>query len=116
MLGREQDEAARYVVTARSLNIRKGPDASFEAVAAALKIGTEVLLLEARDRWSLVEVVADPEIEGWVSNAYIAASGGGDSSVSPRSAVTGPASTNPGTAPVSRKNGGKGKKARRHAQ
>jgi hypothetical protein len=31
-----------------------------------------VFLLEARDRWSLVEVVANAEVEGWVSNAFIA--------------------------------------------
>jgi hypothetical protein len=29
VLGREQDEAARYVLTARSLNIRKGPRRQF---------------------------------------------------------------------------------------
>ena len=115
VIGREQDEPAHYVVTASSLNIRKGPDGSFERVAAALKNGTEVLLLETRDRWSRVAVIADPEIEGWVSNAYIAASGG-SGVAAPRFAVTGPASTDPSPPPVKRKKGGKGKKARRDAQ
>jgi N-acetylmuramoyl-L-alanine amidase len=73
VLGREDDSPPRYVVTASSLNIRKGPDASFEPVAAALRKGTEVFLLEARDRWSLVEVVSNAEVEGWVSNSFIAA-------------------------------------------
>jgi len=114
VLGREQDEAARCVLTARSLNIRKGPDASFEPVAAALKIGTEVLLFEAPARWSLVEVVADPEIEGWVSNAHIAASGdsgSGESGVAPRSAVSGPASRDPSAPPVKPKKGGQGQES-----
>ena len=115
VIGREQDEPAHYVVTASSLNIRKGPDGSFERVAAALKNGTEVLLLETRDRWSRVAVIADPEIEGWVSNAYIAASGG-SGVAAPRFAVTGPAPTDPSPPPVKRKKGGKGKKARRDAQ
>lgn len=71
VLGREGDEPAAYVVTATSLNIRKGPDASYEPVAPALKKGTRVRLLESRDRWSKVEVDADTDIEGWVNNAYI---------------------------------------------
>ncbi|MBL8390636.1 MAG: N-acetylmuramoyl-L-alanine amidase [Candidatus Accumulibacter sp.] len=73
VLGREDDSPPRYVVTASSLNIRKGPDTSFEPVAAALRKGTEVFLLEARDRWSLVEIVSNAEVEGWVSNSFIAA-------------------------------------------
>jgi len=117
VIGREQDEPAHYVVTASSLNIRKGPDGSFERAAPALKNGTEVLLLEARDRWSLVEVIADPEIEGWVSNAYITASSG-RGVAAPRFTVAGPASTDPTFAAGKSgklKKGGKGKKARRHA-
>lgn len=70
-IGRENDAPPRYTVTASSLNIRKGPDASFAPVAAALRKGTEVHVLEARDRWSLVEVVANPDVEGWVSNSFI---------------------------------------------
>jgi len=81
VLGREDDSPPRYVVTASNLNIRKGPDASFEPVAAALKKGTDVFLLEARDRWSLVEVVSNAEVEGWVSNSFIAAA------AAPRSAA-----------------------------
>jgi len=79
VLGRENDSPERRVVTASSLNIRKGPDASFAPVAPALRKGTEVFVLEERDRWSLVEVVANAEVEGWVSNAYIAAVAGGRS-------------------------------------
>ena len=45
-LGRISDVPPRYVVTADTLNIRKGPDASFEPVAPPLKRGTVVLLLQ----------------------------------------------------------------------
>ncbi|MCP5228911.1 N-acetylmuramoyl-L-alanine amidase [Accumulibacter sp.] len=113
ILGREHDEPPRYVVIASSLNIRKGPDAGFERVAAALKNGTELQLLEARDRWSLVKVVSDPEVEGWVSNAYIAALDTGGQTTLPRFTVAGPASTDPTFAPTKLKKSGKGKKARR---
>jgi N-acetylmuramoyl-L-alanine amidase len=70
-LGREQNEAAHYVVTASLLNIRQQPDASAATVAPALKKGTELLLLEALDRWSRVEVIGKTDIEGWVSNSFI---------------------------------------------
>jgi N-acetylmuramoyl-L-alanine amidase len=72
-LGREQNEPARYVVTATSLNIRQHPDASAATVAPALKKGTELLLLEPLDRWSRVEVVGKTDVEGWVSNSFIEA-------------------------------------------
>ncbi|WP_313952019.1 N-acetylmuramoyl-L-alanine amidase [Accumulibacter sp.] len=114
VLGREQDEPQHYVVIASSLNIRQGPDASSERVTTALKKGTELLLLEARDRWSLVEVVADPEVEGWVSNAYIAPIDGGRDAAVPRFTVAGPASTDPTFAPTRLKKGaGKGKAAKK---
>ncbi len=117
VLGREHDEPPRYVVTASNLNIRKGPDASFERVAAALKNGTELLLLEARDRWSLVQVIVDPEVEGWVSNPYIKPVGGGRDAALPRFTVAGPASTDPTFAPTRLKKrsakGKAGKRARR---
>lgn len=71
-IGREHDTPPRYVVTVNGLNIRKGPDAGFAPVAPALRKGTELDLLEARDRWSLVEVVTNPDVEGWVSNSFIA--------------------------------------------
>lgn len=70
-LGRDHDTAPRYEVTASSLNIRKGPDASFEPVAPALKKGTVVMLLEQGNRWSKVEVDGPTDIEGWVNNAFI---------------------------------------------
>ena len=110
VLGRAHDEPPRYVVTASSLNIRKGPDASFERAAAALKSGTELLLLDARDRWSQVEVIADPEVEGWVSNAYIAPVGNTRDAAVARFTVAGPASTDPTFAPTRlRGRAGKGK-------
>ena len=71
-LGREDETAPHYVVTAPSLNIRKGPDASFDAVAPPLKKGTRVTLLEAGERWNKVEVDGPTDIEGWVNNKFIA--------------------------------------------
>ncbi len=71
-LGRDHDEAQRYVVTATSLNIRKGPDGTFETVAPALKKGTVVTMLEQGSRWSRVEVDGPTDVEGWVNNAFIA--------------------------------------------
>jgi N-acetylmuramoyl-L-alanine amidase len=59
------------VVTADILNIRKGPDASFEPVAPPLIRGTVVLLLQPADRWSKVEVEGSTDIEGWVNNSFI---------------------------------------------
>jgi hypothetical protein len=42
-------------------------------VAPPLPKGTQVLLLEALDRWSRVLVVAPGDgIEGWVANRYLA--------------------------------------------
>jgi N-acetylmuramoyl-L-alanine amidase len=69
--GRQQDDFPRFVVTASRLNIRSGPDAAAAPVAPALKLGTEVALLEAGERWSRVEVVGHGDIEGWVFNAYL---------------------------------------------
>jgi N-acetylmuramoyl-L-alanine amidase len=70
-LGRTQDEPAKYVVTATSLNIRQAPDAAAAIAAPALKKGTELLMLEPLDRWSRVEVIGKTDVEGWVSNSYI---------------------------------------------
>lgn len=70
-LGRTDDAPVRYVVSADTLNIRKGPDASFDPVAPELKRGTIVALLEAGDRWSKVEVEGPTDIEGWVNNSFI---------------------------------------------
>lgn len=69
--GRHADAPERYVVSADTLHIRKGPDASFDDVAAALARGTIVALLEPGDRWSKVEVVGPTDVEGWVNNAFI---------------------------------------------
>lgn len=75
-LGRGDDAPQRYVVTAAALNIRKGPDPGFDAVAPPLARGTVVALLEAGDRWSKVEVLAADgsagDVEGYVHNAFIA--------------------------------------------
>ncbi len=70
-LGRISDVPPRYVVNADTLNIRRGPDASFEPVAAPLKRGAVVLLLQPGDRWSKVEVEGPTDIEGWVNNSFI---------------------------------------------
>ncbi len=70
-LGRDADDAPRYVVTATSLNIRKGPDASYEPVAQALKKNTVVILREQGSRWSKVEVDGPTDVEGWVNNSFI---------------------------------------------
>jgi N-acetylmuramoyl-L-alanine amidase len=70
--GRTSDVPLRYVVTADTLNIRKGPGASFDPVAPPLKQGTVVLLLQPADRWSKVEVEGLTDIEGWVNKSFIA--------------------------------------------
>jgi N-acetylmuramoyl-L-alanine amidase len=71
-MGRIDDEPVRLRVTVAGLNIRSGPAANFAAVAPPLKKGTELLLLQAQDRWSHVAVVGPTDLEGWVSNAFIA--------------------------------------------
>ncbi len=76
VMGRPEEQSERYRVTATRLNIRKGPGAEFDPVFESLKKGTEVSLLEKRDRWSKVEVIdektgKEKDIEGWVYNRYI---------------------------------------------
>ncbi len=71
VMGRADDSLPQYVVTASALNIRKGPDASFDAVAPQLRKGTIVRMLERGSRWSKVEVVGPTDIEGWVNNDFI---------------------------------------------
>lgn len=71
VLGRGDDAPPRYRVTARTLNIRKGPDAAFDAVAPPLARGTVVSLLEPGHRWSRVEVDGPTDVEGWVNNLFI---------------------------------------------
>lgn len=70
-LGRGDDAPPRYRVTARTLNIRKGPDAAFDPVAPPLKLGTVVTLLEPGHRWSRVEVEGPTDVEGYVNNLFI---------------------------------------------
>jgi N-acetylmuramoyl-L-alanine amidase len=72
VLGRETEEPERYEVTASTLNIRSGPGVEFPPVAKPLKKGTEVALLEKRDRWNKVELVENGDIEGWVHNQFLA--------------------------------------------
>ena len=71
-LGREDDALPELVVTAAALNIRQAPDAMAPTVAPALKKGTRLWLLEALDRWSRVEVQGPTDVEGWVSNSFVA--------------------------------------------
>ena len=71
-LGRADDAPPRYTVTASRLNVRCGPGAEFPTVAAPLKQGAEVLLLEPGDRWSRIDWVGDTDVEGWVNNLFIA--------------------------------------------
>lgn len=71
VLGRGDDTPPRYRVTARTLNIRKGPDAAFDPVAPPLKLGTVVALLEPGHRWSRVEVDGPTDVEGYVNNLFI---------------------------------------------
>ncbi|MDH5538197.1 MAG: N-acetylmuramoyl-L-alanine amidase [Rhizobacter sp.] len=70
-MGRGLDEPKRLIVTASSLNIRSGPGAGFDKVALPLPRGTELLVLEAQDRWSHVAVVGPTDLEGWVSNDFV---------------------------------------------
>jgi N-acetylmuramoyl-L-alanine amidase len=70
-LGRGTDALPRLVVAAASLNVRSGPGAEHPKVAPALKRGTELILLEAQDRWSRVAVVGETDLEGWVCNDFI---------------------------------------------
>ena len=84
-MGRGADALPRLVVTVAGLNIRNGPGAGFAKVAPALKLGTELLLLEPQDRWSRVAVVGSSDLEGWVSNDFIAAAPASRGAPSPRS-------------------------------
>ncbi|MCX7103545.1 MAG: N-acetylmuramoyl-L-alanine amidase [Methylobacter sp.] len=69
--GRSDDTDDDYKVTVEGLNIRKGPGVEFDPVAPPLSLGTEILLLETKDRWSKVDVKGPNDIEGWVSNKFI---------------------------------------------
>lgn len=76
VMGRPEERSERFRVTATRLNIRTGPGSEFEPLSESIKKGTEISLLEKRDRWSKVEVIdkgADKEmdVEGWVYNRYI---------------------------------------------
>lgn len=70
--GRLDEDEAVYKVTVDGLNIRKGPGVEFDPVAPPLSLGTEALLLETRDRWSKIDVKGPNDLEGWVSNKFLA--------------------------------------------
>ena len=70
-LGRADDEPPRYVVSIDGLNIRRGPDAAFDAVAPPLPRGTLLRLVQAGSRWSQVEVDGPTDVQGWVNNRFI---------------------------------------------
>jgi N-acetylmuramoyl-L-alanine amidase len=67
----EEVKDERYRVTASSLNVRGGPGQEFEVVSAPLPLGTEVTILEKRDRWYKVETNDEQDIEGWVFNKFL---------------------------------------------
>jgi len=69
--GDSQATPARFLVNVDSLNIRKGPSASFDIVAPPLVEGVIVQLVQQGQRWSKVEVEGPPRIEGWVNNTFI---------------------------------------------
>ncbi len=71
ILGRKEDHDDIYEVRAEMLNIRSGPGVEFDTIADPLTLGTRVTLLDARNRWSKVDVDGDNDIEGWVYNKYI---------------------------------------------
>lgn len=71
--GRAEHDDDIYKVNVDGLNIRKGPGVEFDTVAQPLALGTEVALLEIRDRWSKVDVQGPNDIEGWVNNKFITA-------------------------------------------
>ncbi len=101
-LGRGDDRPVRYIVTTDGLNIRKGPDAGFDTVAAPLARGTLLRLVEPGSRWSKVELDPDAagpaqDIEGWVHNHYIVRASEAPRSLMPRSHAT------PRTPPAAKK-------------
>lgn len=69
--GREADTLGRWVVEASALNIRRGPGAQYETVAAPLVRGTTVLMLEPGSRFSRVEILGNTDLEGWVATDYL---------------------------------------------
>ena len=73
ILGRQEDNEDIYEVVIEMLNIRSGPGKYFEKISEPLPLGTRVTILEARDRWSKVDVDGENDIEGWVYNKYIKA-------------------------------------------
>ena len=71
VFGRSEDDREHYEVTVDGLNVRKGPGVEYETVAPPLARGTKVALLEARDRWSKVDLEGPNDAEGWVYNKYL---------------------------------------------
>jgi N-acetylmuramoyl-L-alanine amidase len=71
VLGRSIEKEKTYEVIVDSLNIRSGPGIEYDLVSSPLLRGTQVVLLETRDRWSRVDVVVPNDIEGWVNNKFL---------------------------------------------
>lgn len=71
VFGRESNDDDIYKVTIDSLNIRKGPGVEFDIVSTPLIMGTELFIIEKKERWSKVEVKGLQDIEGWVNNKFI---------------------------------------------
>jgi len=71
ILGRREDADDTYKVKVEGLNIRSGPGVQYETVAKPLALDVRLTVFEIRDRWSMVDVEGDNDIEGWVYNKYI---------------------------------------------
>lgn len=71
ILGRREDADDTYAVKVEGLNIRSGPGIQYETVAEPLALDVRLTVLEIRDRWSMVDVEGENDIEGWVYNKYI---------------------------------------------
>lgn len=72
VLGRSENIAPRYRVTADLLNIRTGPGIEFPKAGPPLPAGTTLEVLEARTEWSEVVAIEQRRRGGWVRNSFIA--------------------------------------------
>ncbi|MCA3143430.1 MAG: N-acetylmuramoyl-L-alanine amidase [Betaproteobacteria bacterium] len=71
LFGRGDDGRDRLVVNAPLLNIRGGPGAEHPLVAAPLKAGTSVDLIEMAPLWAHVALADGSGLEGWVRNSFV---------------------------------------------
>jgi N-acetylmuramoyl-L-alanine amidase len=72
LLGRRADLDPKYRVVAGWLNIRSGPGVENPVVAPPLPRGTQVVVIQPGSTWSKVSVCGRHDLEGWVSNQFIA--------------------------------------------